>query len=483
MSDDRLVLCNEAFRRLYPNSADRMIPGTRYEDILRGAAYENRTSRARTRKNGWPSACASIASSWNPSSCSSRTVAGCSSPSAAPAAAALPACASTSRRSSAFSNRCARASSGFDRTQRIAHIGTVERDLAHQRVVWSDETYRIFGVSPESYTPSVENLLGFVHPEDRGRCCDVLRLHRQEQARIEPQIPHHAAQTARSVRLLPGRYAYNDAGQPLYISIAMMDITEKEQANQRQLELETQLRHSEKLTALGTLAGGIAHDLNNTLVPIQALSKLAMRELPADAHRRATISRPSTRRAFRRATSCVRSSPSAASRKCSTSRRISRRGCGKRCRSCARAYRARSRSSTAFAPIHRFLADGTQLQQVVVNLVTNGAYAIGDNCGRVMVALDEVPGPSDVPRRIQPQRRRHRLRHEPRDHASHVRAVLHHQSGRRRHRPRSFGGAWHRDQPGGQIDVKSTPGEGTEFIVVLPVKSVDEDTRTVAAVA
>src|SRR6185312_12371128 len=79
------------------------------------------------------------------------------------------------------------------------------------------------------------------------------------------------------------------AGKPLYISIAMMDITDKEQASQRQLELETQLRHSEKLTALGTLAGGIAHDLNNTLVPIQALSKLVMQEFPPDAPARGDL--------------------------------------------------------------------------------------------------------------------------------------------------------------------------------------------------
>ncbi len=41
-ADDRLVLCNDAFRKLYPNAADRMVPGTRYEDILRGATFDSR---------------------------------------------------------------------------------------------------------------------------------------------------------------------------------------------------------------------------------------------------------------------------------------------------------------------------------------------------------------------------------------------------------------------------------------------------------
>jgi signal transduction histidine kinase len=52
------------------------------------------------------------------------------------------------------------------------------------------------------------------------------------------------------------------------------------QANEELHKLERQLMHSQKLEALGTLAGGVAHDLNNTLVPILALSKLALDDLP-----------------------------------------------------------------------------------------------------------------------------------------------------------------------------------------------------------
>ena len=48
-------------------------------------------------------------------------------------------------------------------------------------------------------------------------------------------------------------------------------------------QLEAQLLQAQKMDALGTLAGGIAHDLNNTLVPILALTKLTMRRLPPDS--------------------------------------------------------------------------------------------------------------------------------------------------------------------------------------------------------
>src|SRR6185437_6184926 len=45
----------------------------------------------------------------------------------------------------------------LDRTQQIAHIGTVERNLSTNAVVWSDETYRIFGVGRDTYQPTTDN--------------------------------------------------------------------------------------------------------------------------------------------------------------------------------------------------------------------------------------------------------------------------------------------------------------------------------------
>ncbi|HEX6842114.1 MAG TPA: histidine kinase dimerization/phospho-acceptor domain-containing protein, partial [Stellaceae bacterium] len=48
-------------------------------------------------------------------------------------------------------------------------------------------------------------------------------------------------------------------------------------------------QHSQKLEALGTLAGGIAHDLNNTLVPVLSLAKLAGRRLPEGSRERANL--------------------------------------------------------------------------------------------------------------------------------------------------------------------------------------------------
>lgn len=52
-------------------------------------------------------------------------------------------------------------------SQRIAHIGSWEIDLDSGTLVWSDETYRIHGVTKDTFTPGLESVLSLVHPGDR----------------------------------------------------------------------------------------------------------------------------------------------------------------------------------------------------------------------------------------------------------------------------------------------------------------------------
>jgi PAS domain S-box-containing protein len=58
-------------------------------------------------------------------------------------------------------------------TQGVAHLGTWEWDVREPHATWSPELYRIYGLSPESYTPSYEAYLTKVHPDDRQRVMDA----------------------------------------------------------------------------------------------------------------------------------------------------------------------------------------------------------------------------------------------------------------------------------------------------------------------
>jgi PAS domain S-box-containing protein len=51
--------------------------------------------------------------------------------------------------------------------QRLAHVGHWERDVESDLAVWSDETYRIFGLRPQERSVSVTDLYELIHPDDR----------------------------------------------------------------------------------------------------------------------------------------------------------------------------------------------------------------------------------------------------------------------------------------------------------------------------
>ncbi len=64
---------------------------------------------------------------------------------------------------------------------------------------------------------------------------------------------------------------------------------ERESAEVRRLELERTLQHRHRVETVGTLAGGIAHEINNALLPIMLLADSALVELPPSSPARADL--------------------------------------------------------------------------------------------------------------------------------------------------------------------------------------------------
>jgi diguanylate cyclase (GGDEF)-like protein/PAS domain S-box-containing protein len=53
-------------------------------------------------------------------------------------------------------------------SQRIAHVGSWKIDISTGNIVWSEETYRIYGVAPETFRHSMESFYTLIHADDRG---------------------------------------------------------------------------------------------------------------------------------------------------------------------------------------------------------------------------------------------------------------------------------------------------------------------------
>jgi PAS domain S-box-containing protein len=58
-------------------------------------------------------------------------------------------------------------------THGVAHLGTWEWDVSEPHARWSAELYRIYGLTPDTYTPSYEGYLKMVHPDDRQRVIEA----------------------------------------------------------------------------------------------------------------------------------------------------------------------------------------------------------------------------------------------------------------------------------------------------------------------
>ena len=155
---------------------------------------------------------------------------------------------------------------------------------------------------------------------------------------------------------------------------------------QKRQELELAVSHSARVDALGRLAGGIAHDLNNSLVPVLALTKTAMSRLPAGSRERSSLEL--VLMGAERAKDLVQQIL-AFSRKQEIEKRdfdlaqVVKDG--------IRMLRASVPSTIKLVslidPVPAVHGDPGQLHQVLVNLVTNAAQAIGEVPGTITISL------------------------------------------------------------------------------------------------
>jgi PAS domain S-box-containing protein len=120
------------------------------------------------------------------------------------------------------------------RAQEIANLGSWELDLENQRLTWSDEVFRIFGLQPHEFGSSYEAFLEAVHPDDRAAVnaayVDSLRENRDEYE-IEHRIVRASTGEVRIVHEKCEHFR-DDSGRIIKSAGMVHDITERKRAEE-----------------------------------------------------------------------------------------------------------------------------------------------------------------------------------------------------------------------------------------------------------
>ncbi len=277
------------------------------------------------------------------------------------------------------------------RAQHVAALGSFERDLVTGKNEWSDELYRIMGVEKGKFTPTYEAVLGLVHPNDREQygAARVAGVEGIESGSLEFRIirPDGAERVIRRENGL----IFDENRKPIRIYGSYQDITEQRAAEEHARELQRKLMHSQKLEALGTLAGGIAHDLNNTLTPIMALSKIMARRHDPDSKDRSYLEMIFA--ASEQARDLVKRVLAFSRQEKIDKRPANLAGIVGDALKLLRATIPTSiRLDIQISEVPSIFADASQIHQIVTNLVSNAAQAIGNRLGVITVRLESIVG-------------------------------------------------------------------------------------------
>jgi len=161
----------------------------------------------------------------------------------------------------------------------------LRRDIAGNIIFFNEFAQRLFGYEENEIIG--KNMVGTLLPDTESAENRVVELAASLQQNPERRMVREDKHALRDGETVWVAWTYkpifgNDETLREILCIGN-DITELKQAEEQQKHLESQLQRAQKMEAVGTLAGGVAHDLNNILSGIVSYPDLILMELPDDS--------------------------------------------------------------------------------------------------------------------------------------------------------------------------------------------------------
>jgi signal transduction histidine kinase len=270
--------------------------------------------------------------------------------------------------------------------QRISRTGSWAWNVTAGEVSWSAEQFRIFGLDPDTTTPSYDVFVDRIHPEDRAAVEDILEKAVRDGSNFQFDFRIVTSDGATKYVYGQGHLAANGAKNTEFIGTTI-DVTERRLADEALRSAVADLERASRLSTIGQLTASIAHEINQPLAAIVTNANACLRWL--EAHR---LDLEEARQA---ATRIVKNGHRAGDIVKSV-RALTRKSAPQMIsldindvirevivlmQDEFRRHRVRVETSLS-SSLDSVIGDRVQLQQVVLNLIMNGVEAMADSMHR-----------------------------------------------------------------------------------------------------
>ena len=266
--------------------------------------------------------------------------------------------------------------------QMTANMGSWTWEPATNQVWWSEAFFKMFGIDPNTTQPSFEAFLSLL--DNPGREVAINRVERLLAGgdgfadELQIRRPDGRAIWIYSV----GRATRDESGKLLRVNGFDQDISDRRR-------LEDQLRQSQKMEAVGRLAGGVAHDFNNLLTVIQGYCEVLLFNLSDDNKNRLPVE--AIQKAADRATQLTRQLLAFSRKAMIETRTLNLNDVILQLEVMLRRLIATNITiDISLAPEPCFIeADPTQIDQVILNLALNSRDAM-PNGGKLSISTKRI---------------------------------------------------------------------------------------------